>query len=146
MEVLGKFYGVVMVMIQERIPEPEGEDKGGLLLHAIKEWGAWDEAMTKDNRVLTSQQGYEGTFIEVDLYAVIKFKGLHIWEVSRSGYTTIIYFYYPTDIAVIENEKEVLPPLDPGGPPRPSIVISELNSLEVPLEAGPWADKSVMVC
>lgn len=146
METLARFNDVKSICIHEYIPEPEGQEEARIVLQAVKKFGEWDAVPGEGDRVLISKQGYAGNFVELDFDAVIRFNGLDIMEVGRSGHCICVHFYRPTDIAIMDTEQLVRSPLDPEKLPRAEVVISALGSLEAPLHADPWANKSVPEC
>lgn len=146
MEMLARFNDVKSICIHEYIPEPEGQEEGKILLEAVKKFGEWDAVAGEGDRTLISKQGYSGNFVELDFDTVIRFNGLDIMEVGRSGPCICVHFFQPTDIAIIDTETLVMPPLDLQKPPRAEVVISALDRVEAPLHADPWANKSVREC
>jgi hypothetical protein len=146
METLARFNDVKSICIHDYIPQPEGQEEARILLQAVKNFGEWDAVTGEGGRVLISKQGYSGNFVELEFDAVIRFKGLDIMEVGRSGHCLCVHFFGPTDIAIIDTEELVMSPLDPEKPPRAEVLISALANLEAPLHADPWANKSVREC
>lgn len=146
MEILARFNDVKSICIHEYIPQPEGQEEARILLQAVKKFGEWDAVPGEGDRVLISKQGYSGNFVELDFDAVIRFNGLDIMEVGRSGHCLCVHFFQPTDIAIIDTESLAMSPLDPEQPPRAEFLISALGKLEAPLHADHWARKSAREC
>lgn len=146
METLARFTDVQSICIHEYIPRPEGKEEARIVLQAVKRFGEWDAVPGEGDHLLVSKRGYAGNFVELDFDAVIRFNGLKIMEVGRSGHCICVHFSQPTDIAVLDTEHLVRSPLDPGKAPRAEVLVSSLESLEAPLHGDPWAYRSVPEC